>query len=198
MRLWFLRYHKTEKRERWFLTMFASVCGKTPRDEGAAFVADTAVVVGDVTLKPGCTVWYGAVIRGDEGPIVIGENANVQDNAVLHCDPGHHVTLGRNVTVGHGAIVHGAEVGEGSLIGMHATLLNGCKVGSHCIVGAGALVPEGREIPDGTVAVGAPARAVKDIGKEQAAFCEYNAIAYVNLGREHAAAVPLKTAKTEE
>ena len=163
--------------------MFASVCGKTPRDEGAAFVADTAVVVGDVTLKPGCTVWYGAVIRGDEGPIVIGENANVQDNAVLHCDPGHHVTLGRNVTVG---------------IGMHATLLNGCKVGSHCIVGAGALVPEGREIPDGTVAVGAPARAVKDIGKEQAAFCEYNAIAYVHLGREHAAAVPLKTAKTEE
>ena len=111
--------------------MFASVCGKTPRDEGAAFVADNAVVVGDVTLKPGCTVWYGAVIRGDEGPIVIGENANVQDNAVLHCDPGHHVTLGRNVTVGHGAIVHGAEVGEGSLIGMHATLLNGCKVGSH-------------------------------------------------------------------
>ena len=82
--------------------MFASVCGKTPRDEGAAFVADTAVVVGDVTLKPGCTVWYGAVIRGDEGPIVIGEKANVQDNAVLHCDPGHHVTLGRNVTVGHG------------------------------------------------------------------------------------------------
>ena len=100
--------------------------------------------------------------------------------------------------MGHGAIVHGAEVGEGSLIGMHATLLNGCKVGSHCIVGAGALVPEGKEIPDGTVAVGAPARAVKDIGKEQAAFCETNAIAYVNLGREHAAAVPLKTAKTEE
>ena len=178
--------------------MFASVCGKTPRDEGAAFVAGNAVVVGDVTLKPGCTVWYGAVIRGDEGPIVIGENANVQDNAVLHCDAGSRVLLHRNVTVGHGAIVHGAEVGEGSLIGMHATLLNGCKVGSHCIIGAGALVPEGREIPDGTVAVGAPARAVKDIGKEQAAFCEYNAIAYVNLGREHAAAVPLKTAKTEE
>ena len=100
--------------------------------------------------------------------------------------------------MGHGAIVHGAEVGEGSLIGMHATLLNGCKVGRHCIIGAGALVPEGREIPDGTVAVGAPARAVKDIGKEQAVFCEYNAIAYVHLGREHDAALPLKTAKTEE
>ena len=178
--------------------MFVSVCGKTPRDEGAAFVAENAVVAGEVTLAPGSTVWYGAVVRGDEGPIFIGENANVQDNAVLHCDADGCIRLGRNVTVGHGAIVHGAEVGEGSLIGMHATLLNGCKVGSHCIIGAGALVPEGREIPDGTVAVGAPARAVKDIGKEQAAFCEYNAIAYVHLGREHAAAVPLKTAKTEE
>lgn len=178
--------------------MFVTVCGKTPRDLGAAFVAGTSVVAGDVTLEAGSTVWYGAVLRGDEGSILVGENCNVQDNAVLHCDPGSHLILERDVTVGHGAIIHGAEVGAGSLIGMHATLLNGCKVGSHCIVGAGALVPEGREIPDGTVAVGAPARAVKDIGKEQAAFCEYNAIAYVNLGREHAAAVPLKTAKTEE
>ena len=178
--------------------MFASVCGKTPRDEGAAFVAGNAVVVGDVTLKPGCTVWYGAVIRGDEGPIVIGENANVQDNAVLHCDAGSRVLLHRNVTVGHGAIVHGAEVGEGSLIGMHATLLNGCKVGSHCIIGAGALVPEGKEIPDGTVAVGVPARVVKDAAEAQAAFCETNAIAYVNLGRSHAAATLLESAKTEE
>lgn len=178
--------------------MFASVCGKTPRDEGAAFVADNAVVVGDVTLKPGCTVWYGAVIRGDEGPIVIGENANVQDNAVLHCDAGGQITLGRGVTIGHGAIVHGAEVGEGSLIGMHATLLNGCKVGRHCIIGAGALVPEGKVIPDGTVAVGVPARVVKDAAEAQTAAAEYNAIAYVNLGRSHAAATLLESAKTEE
>ena len=178
--------------------MFASVCGKTPRDLGAAFVAGNAVVVGDVTLKPGCTVWYGAVIRGDEGPITIGENTNIQDNAVLHCDPGSHILLGRDVTVGHGAIVHGAEVGDGSLIGMHATLLNGCKVGKGCIIGAGALVPEGKEIPDGTVAVGVPARVVKNAAEAQAAFCETNAIAYVNLGRKHAAATPLKNAKTEE
>ena len=178
--------------------MFASVCGKTPRDEGAAFVADTAVVVGDVTLKPGCTVWYGAVIRGDEGPIVIGENANVQDNAVLHCDPGGQITLGRDVTIGHGAIVHGAEVGEGSLVGMHATLLNGCKVGRHCIIGAGALVPEGKVIPDGTVAVGVPARVVKDAAEAQTAAAGYNAIAYVNLGRKHAEALPLESAKSEE
>lgn len=124
--------------------MFASVCGKTPRDLGAAFVAGNAVVVGDVTLQPGSTVWYGAVIRGDEGPITIGENTNIQDNAVLHCDPGSHILLGRDVTVGHGAIVHGAEVGDGSLIGMHATLLDGCRVGRGCIIGAGALVPEAK------------------------------------------------------
>ena len=178
--------------------MFASVCGKTPRDEGAAFVAGNAVVVGDVTLQPGSTVWYGAVIRGDEGPITIGENTNIQDNAVLHCDPGSHILLGRDVTVGHGAIVHGAEVGDGSLIGMHATLLDGCRVGRGCIIGAGALVPEGKVIPDGTVAVGVPARVVKDAAEAQTAAAGYNAIAYVHLGREHAAAVPLKTAKSEE
>ena len=178
--------------------MFASVCGKTPRDQGAAFVADSAVVVGDVTLAPGSTVWYGAVVRGDEGSIYIGENTNVQDNAVLHCDTGSRIVLHRDVTVGHGAIVHGAEVGDGSLIGMHATLLDGCRVGRGCIIGAGALVPEGKVIPDGTVAVGVPARVVKDAGAAQTAACKYNAIAYVNLGRSHAAATPLETAKSEE
>ena len=178
--------------------MFVTVCGKTPRDLGAAFVAGTAVVAGDVTLEAGSTVWYGAVLRGDEGSILVGENCNVQDNAVLHCDPGSHLILERDVTVGHGAIVHGAEVGDGSLIGMHATLLDGCRVGRGCIIGAGALVPEGKVIPDGTVAVGVPARVVKDAGAAQTAACKYNAIAYVNLGRSHAAAAPLETAKSEE
>ena len=178
--------------------MFASVCGKTPRDQGAAFVADNATVVGDVTLAPGSTVWYGAVIRGDEGPIYIGENTNIQDNAVLHCDAGSQVVLHPNVTVGHGAIVHGAEVGEGTLIGMHATLLNGCKVGKGCIIGAGALVPEGKVIPDGALAVGAPARVVRDVSAVQAAACQYNAISYVHLGAQHAAAVPSENAKIKE
>ena len=106
--------------------MFLSFCGKTPRDEGAAFVAPSATVQGDVVLKPGSTVWYGAVLRGDDGTLTIGKNSNVQDNAVLHCDIGGCVTLGENVTVGHCALVHGCTVGDGSLIGMHATLLNHC------------------------------------------------------------------------
>ena len=104
--------------------MFLSFCGKVPRDEGAAFVAPNATVQGDVILKTGSTVWYGAVLRGDDGTLTIGENSNVQDNAVLHCDVGGAVMLGKNVTVGHSALVHGCTVGDGSLIGMHATLLN--------------------------------------------------------------------------
>ena len=101
--------------------MFLSFCGKSPRNEGAAFVAPNATVQGDVILKPGSTVWYGAVLRGDDGTLTLGENSNVQDNAVLHCDVGGAVTLGRSVTVGHSAVVHGCTVGDGTLIGMHAT-----------------------------------------------------------------------------
>ena len=99
--------------------MFLSFCGKVPRNEGAAFVAPNATVQGDVILKPGSTVWYGAVLRGDDGTLTLGENSNVQDNAVLHCDVGGAVTLGRSVTVGHSAVVHGCTVGDGTLIGMH-------------------------------------------------------------------------------
>lgn len=143
--------------------MFLSFCGKVPRDEGAVFVAPNATVQGDVILKAGSTVWYGAVLRGDDGTLTIGENSNVQDNAVLHCDVGGAVMLGKSVTVGHGALVHGCTVGDGSLIGMHATLLNHCVVGKNCIIGAGALVPEGMVIPDGSVAVGVPARVIKQV-----------------------------------
>lgn len=178
--------------------MIAAFGGKIPQDKGAAFVAENATVLGDVTLEEGANIWYGAVLRADEGKILIGPGSNVQDNAVLHCDPGGQVVLGRDVTVGHSAIVHGCTVGDNTLIGMHATLLNGCRVGRHCIVGAGALVPEGKVIPDGTVAVGVPARAVKDVSAAQAAACESNAISYLNLGRAHAAATLSKSGKTEE
>ena len=147
--------------------MFLSFCGKVPRDEGAVFVAPNATVQGDVILKAGSTVWYGAVLRGDDGTLTIGENSNVQDNAVLHCDVGGAVMLGKSVTVGHGALVHGCTVGDGSLIGMHATLLNHCVVGKNCIIGAGALVPEGMVIPDGSVAVGVPARVIKQVSPAQ-------------------------------
>ena len=158
--------------------MFLSFCGKFPRDEGAVFVAPNATVQGDVVLRPGSTVWYGAVLRGDDGTLTIGENTNVQDNAVLHCDVGGAVTLGKNVTVGHSALVHGCTVGDGSLIGMHATLLNHCVVGKNCIIGAGALVPEGMVIPDGSVAVGVPAKIIKQVTPAQAEASVRNAAHY--------------------
>ena len=157
--------------------MILSFGGKSPQDEGAAFVADNATVQGDVLLKPGTTVWYGAVLRGDSGTLTIGENTNIQDNAVLHCDAGGKVLLGRNVTVGHCALVHGCTVGDDSLIGMHATLLNHSVVGKRCIIGAGALVPEGMVIPDDSVAVGIPA----------------NAASYVEEGKAHAEAQKERT-----
>ena len=167
--------------------MFLSFCGKVPQNEGAVFVAPNATVQGDVVLKPGSTVWYGAVLRGDDGALTIGENSNVQDNAVLHCDAGGAVTLGKNVTVGHSALVHGCTVGDGSLIGMHATLLNHCVVGRNCIIGAGARVPEGMVIPDGSVAVGVPAKIIKQVSEAQVQANLQNAAHYVEHGKVHAA-----------
>ena len=161
--------------------------GKTPQDCGAAFVAPNATVLGDVVLEKGSSVWYGAVLRGDDGTLTIGENSNVQDNAVLHCDAGGAVTLGKNVTVGHSALVHGCTVGDGSLIGMHATLLNHCIVGKNCIIGAGALVPEGMVIPDGSVAVGVPAKIIKQVSETQVQANLRNAAHYVEHGKVHAA-----------
>lgn len=166
--------------------MIASFGGKTPRDDGAAFVAASATVLGDVVLGKDSSVWYGAVLRGDEDSIRLEEGCNVQDNAVVHCDTGHPVHLGKNVTVGHCALVHGCTVGDDSLIGMHATLLNGCVVGQRCIIGAGALVPEGMHIPDDSVAVGVPAHIIKTITSAQLEMNRSNAALYVELGRQHA------------
>ena len=167
--------------------MILSFGGKVPQNNGAVFVAENATVLGDVTLGRGSSVWYGAVLRGDDGPLVLGENCNVQDNSVLHCDPGGGVCLGKNVTVGHSALVHHCTVGDNSLIGMHATLLNGCVIGKNCIIGAGALVPEGMHIPDNSVAVGVPARVIKTIREDQLTENIHNAELYVELGKKHAA-----------
>jgi carbonic anhydrase/acetyltransferase-like protein (isoleucine patch superfamily) len=117
------------------------------------FVAPNASVMGDVTFGKGVSVWYGAVIRADVEKIIIGDNTNIQDTAVLHADPGDPTIIGESVTVGHGAIVHGAVVGDGSLIGMRATVLNKAKIGKGCIIGAHALVTEKMEIPDYSLAV---------------------------------------------
>ena len=165
---------------------FITIKHYAPADNGAAFVAENATLAGSVRLEKNSSVWYGAVLRGDDGTLTIGKNSNVQDNAVLHCDIGGCVTLGENVTVGHCALVHGCTVGDGSLIGMHATLLNHCVVGKNCIIGAGALVPEGMVIPDNSVAVGVPARVIKQVSPAQVEANLHNAAHYVEHGKLHA------------
>ena len=168
--------------------MFLSFCGKVPRDEGAAFVAPNATVQGDVILKAGSTVWYGAVLRGDDGTLTIGENSNVQDNAVLHTGPGLDVTVGRGTSVGHGAVVHGCTVGDGCLIGMHATILHGAVIGDGSLIAAGALVPENMQVPTGSLVIGVPGKVVRPVSAAQADAIKANEEEYLELARAHAEA----------
>ena len=137
--------------------------GKHPRVGKNCFIAENAVLIGDVTLGDNCSIWYGAVLRADMAPIILGDNCNIQDNCVVHVNSGLPAVLGDRVSVGHGAIVHGAKVEENSLIGMGAILLDGAHIGRGCIVGAGALVAERKEMPDHTLCVGVPARVAREL-----------------------------------
>ena len=168
--------------------MFLSFCGKVPRNEGAAFVAPNATVQGDVILKAGSTVWYGAVLRGDDGQLIIGKNSNVQDNAVLHTGPGLDVTVGRGTSVGHGAVVHGCTEGDGCLIGMHATNLHGAVIGDGGLIAAGARVPENMQVPAGSLVIGVPGKVVRPVSAAQAAAIKANEEEYLELARAHAEA----------
>lgn len=130
-------------------------------EDGNFWVAPDAHVIGRVTLGTGVGVWFGAVIRGDNEPIVVGASTNIQEGATLHTDPGFPLTIGEGCTIGHQAIVHSCTLGDNVLVGMGATILNGAKIGANSLVGANALVTEGKEFPEGSLIVGAPARAVR-------------------------------------
>src|SRR5580658_10885927 len=147
--------------------------------EGEYWIAPNAVVAGHVILKKNASVWFGAVLRGDNEPIVVGENSNVQDNSVLHTDIGSPLTIGDNVTVGHMVMLHGCAIGDGTLIGIGSIVLNGAKIGKNCLVGAGALITEGKEFPDGTMILGSPAKVVRELAPEQAAGLGLSAMSYV-------------------
>lgn len=144
------------------------------------FVADSAQVMGSVTLHPGASVWFGAVLRGDCDDIIIGHNSNVQDGAVLHTDPGIKLTVGEHVTIGHMAMLHGCQIGDNSLIGIKAVILNGARIGKNCLIGAGALIPEGKEIPDNSVVMGAPGKVVKQVAEPQRAMLKASAQYYAS------------------
>ncbi|MCB1354210.1 MAG: gamma carbonic anhydrase family protein [Rhodobacteraceae bacterium] len=142
------------------------IAPKLPED-GDAWVAPGARLMGRVELRKGASVWFNAVLRGDNEPIIVGADSNVQDGSVLHTDMGFPLTIGRCCTIGHMAILHGCTIGDFSLIGMGATVLNGAVIGKNALVGAGALVTEGKEIPDGTLAVGRPAKVVRELSAEE-------------------------------
>jgi carbonic anhydrase/acetyltransferase-like protein (isoleucine patch superfamily) len=126
-----------------------------------AWVAQTAVLIGAVTLGAQANIWFGAVLRGDNERITIGAGSNVQENCVLHTDMGYPLDIGPDCTIGHKALLHGCTIGEGTLVGMNATVMNGARIGRHCIIGAGALVTEGKEFPDYALIVGAPAKLIR-------------------------------------
>ena len=155
------------------------------RIEGEVYVAPSADVIGSVVLKDKCSVWFNAVLRGDSDEIVIGEETNIQDGAVVHTDPGIRVVLGRGVTVGHHAMVHGCEVGDYSLIGINAVVLNHEKIGKYCTIGANALVTQGQEIPDYSVVLGSPGKVVRQIDPAKGAGNEKSAAGYVKRAREY-------------
>src|SRR5512132_2476642 len=131
--------------------------------DDAFWIAPTAVVIGDVRLAHNASVWWQAVLRGDNEPISLGENANVQDGCVLHADPGFPLTIGKDVTVGHLAMLHGCTIGDNCLIGIGAVILNGAVIGRNCLIGAKALIPEGKGIPENSLVMGAPGKAVRQL-----------------------------------
>lgn len=148
------------------------------------FIAPGAIVLGDVTVGEDVGIWYHATVRGDRAAIVIGNRSNVQDNAVVHVDEGHGVSIGENVTIGHSAIIHGCSIGDNSLIGMGAIIMNGAQIGKNCIVGAGALVTQNTIVPDNSLVLGNPAKVKREVTEEEVAASLRNAQGYVEEARE--------------
>lgn len=156
---------------------------------GETFVAPNATLIGSVVLHHEASVWFNVVIRGDNDPIVIGEQTNIQDGSVLHTDEGIPLTIGRGVTVGHKAMLHGCTIGDYSLIGINAVVLNRAKIGKYCIIGANALIPEGREIPDYSLVVGTPGKVLRTLDESEQRKLEASAAHYVKNFKRYLAAL---------
>lgn len=151
-----------------------------------SWTAPTATLIGKVRLQAGASVWFGAVLRGDNELIDIGEGSNVQDGTVMHTDMGSPLTIGKGVTIGHNAMLHGCTVGDHSLIGINAVVLNGARIGKHCIIGANALIAEGKEIPDGSLVMGSPGKVVRELTDAQKSMLEASAAHYVHNAERYA------------
>ncbi|UUN25573.1 gamma carbonic anhydrase family protein [Streptomyces sp. FIT100] len=168
--------------------LVSGIGGKEPQIAPEAFTAPTSVVVGDVTIGPGASVWYHAVLRADFGPIVLGADSNIQDNCTVHVDPGFPVTVGARVSVGHNAVLHGCTVEDDVLVGMGATVLNGAHIGAGSLIAAQALVPQGMRVPPGSLVAGVPAKVKRELTDEEREGIKLNAAMYLELAKEHRAA----------
>jgi carbonic anhydrase/acetyltransferase-like protein (isoleucine patch superfamily) len=160
---------------------------KKPVIPDSCYIAEEAVIIGDVRLGEGVSIWPGAVLRGDNEPITIGDGSNVQECSVLHTDPGAPLTIGKNVTVGHQVMLHGCTIGDGSLIGIQSVVLNKSVIGKDCLVGAGAVITENKSFPDRSVIFGSPAKAVRELNDENAARLAGSAASYVKRSRDYKA-----------
>jgi carbonic anhydrase/acetyltransferase-like protein (isoleucine patch superfamily) len=154
-----------------------------PEIDASSFVADSASVIGKVSLHANTTVWFGVTIRGDNERITVGENSNVQEGTVMHTDMGYPLDIGKNVTIGHQAMLHGCSIGDGSLVGIQAVILNGAKIGKGSLVGAGALVTEGKEFPNYSLIIGAPAKVARQLTPDEVAGLADAADSYVKRGQ---------------
>jgi carbonic anhydrase/acetyltransferase-like protein (isoleucine patch superfamily) len=152
----------------------------------ASWVAPNAVLIGKVKLEAGASVWFNAVLRGDNELIHIGENSNVQDGTVIHTDMGSPLEVGKGVTIGHNAMLHGCTVGDYSLIGINAVILNGARIGKYCIIGANSLIGEGKVIPDGSLVMGSPGKVVRELTEIQKKMLEASAAHYVHNAQRYA------------
>ena len=157
------------------------------REIDQSFLAETASVLGDVTVGPGCSFWPGASVRGDVAAIRFGTRCNVQDNATVHCVNGEPNVIGDRVTIAHNAVVHGRSVGDGTLIGMHATVMGGVRIGRDCLVAAGALLPPNTELPDGHTAIGFPAKTLRPLTDAEREYIAWLPTHYERLAARHAA-----------
>ena len=146
--------------------------------DSSVFIAEGARIVGDVTIGKNSSVWFNAVLRGDEDRIVVGEGSNIQDNCVIHCGQGYSTIVGNGVTVGHLALLHGCTIGDNTLIGMHSTIMNGAVIGKNCVIGAGSLVTTGTVIPDNSVALGSPAKVIRAVKSEEIEYNRFDAEFY--------------------
>ena len=164
-----------------------SLANRKPTLGHDAWIAPNATVIGDVRLGDNASVWWNAVLRGDNDTITIGANSNIQDGSVLHADEGVPLTIGANVTVGHLVMLHGCTIGDESLIGIKSVILNKAVIGRHCIIGANSLIPEGKVIPDRSLVMGSPGKVVRQLSDEEVALLRHAAQGYVDNARRYRA-----------